>query len=476
MAYKDFSIESAIAPTYQRRSVKLQGVANAVKIMQNPSRSTEDYIQGAVTAIGAANRQILYVNSSLEALNDRLRIASKLAYAINTSKRRGAEGFNDVPMMDPWAFALEEQQKEGGFFRRVWEAIKTICRRVIDAIAHLIKWIANAFAGLDTKSQAKHYELYKKNISKLAKDKMEAVDKTEFKAPMWKKNITSGYIREFLTKANGRYIAMTGNSIKGDDVTAIEKLSNASTIEQFSKVISGISAFSRFDNEQGYTKKAKEIVDEQLADDLKALFGSEEKKSASELIREHFIDGKKKEEVTCKYIRTLTNEFDCLKGDGLAKAAKDAISTLHKHQKEFTEYTKKIDKFVTAFMKTAAAVIKNAGGMDISDKTAAQKMVGDSLKSGGKTIGKALVNKINNYLSTLSNTRIRYNSYWTGLMLDLQSMVLKYNKTAHIALKFYLKELKLITKMEKEVKSANKKAGVGVSKVAETTESLFNFF
>ena len=66
----------------------------------------------------------------------------------------------------------------------------------------------------------------------------------------------------------------------------------------------------------------------------------------------------------------------------------------------------------------------------------------------------------------ITNSRVRYNSYWTGLMLEIQSMVLRYNKSAHIAMKFYLKELKVLDKGEK--KTDKKDEG-------KTTESLFNF-
>ena len=438
MAYKDFSIESAILPNYGRRSVKIEGAATAVKIMQNPSRATEDYIQGAVTAIGAANRNILYVNASLEGLNDRLRIASKLAYAVNTSKRRGMEGFEDVPMMNPWSFALEEE-KEGGFFKRVWEAIKTICRRIIEAIAHLIKWIANAFAGLDTKSQVKHYKLYKENISKLSADKKKDVDKIKIKAPKWK--MTPDKVSAFVTKALQRYQAMTTDSTKGKDVEALGKLAQAGDWSQVN-----VGALSILTNDAEF-KTAKAACDKMLAEDIKAIFTNPgEKTKASDLVKAEFIDGDKKEETTCG---EMVKHFDALAEGKLAKQAKDAISTLHKHQKEFTAYTKQIDKFVTSANKNVVKDIKK------DDKD-------------GKKNAKVNTNSISNKLSMITNSRVRYNSYWTGLMLEIQSMVLRYNKSAHVAMKFYLKELKVLSKGEK-------KNGKKDETKAETAESLFNF-
>ena len=53
-------------------------------------------------------------------------------------------------------------------------------------------------------------------------------------------------------------------------------------------------------------------------------------------------------------------------------------------------------------------------------------------------------------------------------MLEIQAMVLRYNKSAHVAMKFYLKELKVLGKDEK-------KDGKKDETKAETAESLFNF-
>ena len=439
MAYKEFSIESAILPNYGRRSVKIEGAATAVKIMQNPSRATEDYIQGAVTCIGAANRNILFVNASLEGLNDRLRIAGKLAYAINTSKRRGTEGFEDVPMMNPWQFALEED-KQGGFFKRVWEAIKTICRRIIEAIAHLIKWIANAIAGVDTKAQIKHYKLYKEKKSKLSTEQTNKVDAIKIKAPNWK--MSSGEIVKFMKeKVLNRYADMTTNSTGGKDVNALKKLAAASDWANLD-----VGALSVLVND-GEFKTAKEACDKMLKEDLTAIFGGKiDKTKASDLVKAKFIGDAKKEGITCGAIKDLTGDFSCLSESGLAKEAKDLISGLYTHQKNFTTYTKDIDKFVTTANRESMKNIKK------DDKD-------------GKKNAKVNFNSIQNRLSMITNSRVRYNSYWTGLVLEIQSMVLRYNKSAHIAMKFYLKELKVLDKDEKKT---DKKEG-------KTTESLFNF-
>ena len=93
MAYKEFSIESALMPTTQHRAVKLEGVGKVAGIFNSTNKSTEEFIQGAVSSLGNADCMVMYVHGSIEALEDRLQFSAKLAKPINTAKARGAEGF-----------------------------------------------------------------------------------------------------------------------------------------------------------------------------------------------------------------------------------------------------------------------------------------------------------------------------------------------------------------------------------------------
>lgn len=434
MAYKDFSIESAVSPSFRRPSVKLQGVANAVRIMRNPSRSTEDYIQGAITSVGAANRQSLYVSCSLEALNDRLRVASKIAYAVNTSKRRGAEGFNDVPMMNPWEFALEDENSKGsGFFTRIWDAIKTACRRIIDAIAHLIKYIANAIASADVKSQIKHYKLWTQNSGK-AKDLGTDVTDKKFKAPSWKLNYKG--VSEFITKCESEYGKFVKTNTNSPDVDALKNISRKNTIDDSVKSLVGKSN----------TVNSKATADEMLKSLISAVFGSTTDTSAHKLVLAKFCGTDKDGEITCKDMKSKSDEFKCLAEEGLAKQCKNAISLVHGHQKAFTEYTKLIDKAASVLSKDT----KKAAG---KDKDAKKNASTD-------------VRQINNYVTQLANSRIRCNSFATSMMLEVQMFSLRFNKSAHIALKHYLRGMKAIKSEGDEEKT---------SEAYVSTESLFQF-
>ena len=470
MAYQDFSIESAITPNYSRPSVKLQGVANAVRIMKDPSRASEDFIQGAVTSIGAANRHVLYVNSSLEALNDRLRIASKIAYAVNTSKRRGAEGFSDVPMMNPWAYALEGNGKD--FFKRVWQAICTACRRVIDAIANFIRWLGTVIAGLDTKKQIEHYKLYVDNKSKITQDVDNKVGKKKIKSPAWKVNKDG--IESLITKFLGFYVSNINAVLGSEDAKIIEKLSR--------KTLKDREELTKFAEEafgQGadYIQKAKDItqaVTTDLNKNLSSVFtgisvDTRERLSAKEIVMKTFAKGDKTVELPISEIKKISGDFTCLHEGKLAKAAKDMVSTLHKHQKNFTIYTKNIDKIAKAFDRFVANE-DDAGYKNQLDSADTKED-----KSKIKKDRKATVNSMSNALSAMANARIRSNSYITAVALETQMCILRFNKTAHIALKAYLAEVKVLKGKEDKQTAKDAKKGVGLAGAASTTESLFRF-
>ena len=93
MGYQEFSIESAVDLTTRNTpSTKIDGMKKTYGILTNPSRSTEEFIAGAISSLGQADRNIMYVNTSLEALSDRLAICAKVARPVNMAKARGVEG------------------------------------------------------------------------------------------------------------------------------------------------------------------------------------------------------------------------------------------------------------------------------------------------------------------------------------------------------------------------------------------------
>ena len=450
MAYSEFSIESALTPRTASKKIELEGVGTTIAILQSGSKSTEEFMQGAISALGNADRQIMYINSSLEALNDRLMFASKLAKAINTSKAHGVEGFSNTPRLDPWAYAIEDASKDGGFFSRLWAAIRTACRRVIDAIANFIKWLGNAIAGAGVRGQAKDYTFYKQNEKTITKNaNAKKVDAQKFNSVQWA--LKAGDLAKLITKAAGEYAK--GSAKKGEDIKVMENVSrqNFSVMKDakdykraygdlFSKWfgLSGNTPESAFKNASAKVKKMCEDMNAQLRGEIGSIFD----KSGSDKVSAHTLvmgvvskgDGKVGP-ITVGTMKSLSDNFAVLSEAWLADNVKKSVSSVHAQQKAFTEYTKNVDKVASAFMK------------DNGTKE-------NPMKS------------LSTLLSELSRTRIRYNSFWTGLMLELESAALRFRKSAHIALKYYIR--------------AAQKGNADAKKAAESLndqsiEALFNF-
>jgi hypothetical protein len=458
MAYSDFSLESALAPRTKTASVKLQGVSRTIDILNNPNRGTEEFIQGAVSSLGSADRMIMYVNGSLEALSDRLMTASKIAKAVNTSKAHGVEGFYKVPTLNPWAYAIEGKASE--FFKRIWEAIKTACRRVIEAIAYIIKWIGNAIASMDVKSQVQDYKFYtskKQIVEKYAK--AAKVDKKKINSMNW--DINADSLAKLIKTAASYYLKSTQG--KDPDMAVMENISriNLSVLhtaddyrKAFSKVFGlgesvgvGVKTMFKGADQKAYghlthaVKTMKERIDKGLESDIAAIFGA--KKTAITTFNARSIvmgyctknsDGKTTE-VEVSSLKKSSKDFEVLSEAWLTQNVKSVIASVHQQQKVFTQYTKAIDKVAANFAKTL-------GNEDNGFK------------------------QINDLTASLANSRIRYNSFWSNLMLELEGVALRYRKSVHIALKHYI--------------SAAQKGGIDKKKSGESlssrsVESLFDF-
>ena len=450
MAYNEFSIESALMPETQRRAVKLEGVTKVAEIFNSPSKSTEEFIQGAVTSLGNADCMGMYVHTSLEALEDRLMFASKLARPINTAKARGAEGFENVQTLDPWAYAIEG--KVGDFFKRVWDAICTACRRVIEAIAHFIKWLGNAIASLDTRSQIKDYQTYSENKAKIdAAAKAAKTDDVKFKSLPWKVN-ADGVLKQ-ATKAAGAYAKATKGMNNDQDLVIMKNAaSKASTLGDKTKTAQdvlkvGLGFFgiafraNSTDTLSAVRSKVSEItkkLQKQRTDDIASVFGSASGTNAHSIVCGAFASQDAVSTISVGEMKKLSKNFEVLKDEALTKNVKEVLSGVHEQQKVFSQYTKLIDSVAKSLQSAMAKADKNAG-----------------------------VGSISNELAKLANARIMFNSFWTSVMLELESYTLRFRKSAHIALKHYLRAAGAAKK------DAKKKTTESLSQ--ESLEAMFDF-
>ena len=421
-AFEEFNIDNAVSPTVGHKPVKLMGVGKAVAVLSSPSRSTEDMVAGAVSAIGAANRNVMFVHSSLNALDDRLRTAGKIAKAVNTAKQKGTEGFADVKYLNPWEYAIES--KAGDFFKKIWQAIRTACRRVIEAIAYIIKWIGNVVSSADVKAQVKDYDYYKKNKARIEKYANAAsVGKATFNSLEW--TIQAADLGNYIRLAIGKYAETT--QVNTEDVKTIQNLSRADfkTMKEPADVakaygkIFGLPISTAGTGDKAYYKHASDKVQKMITDinnNTQEIFkvslnikGGKKFDGANfkTLVLNSVAKSEKVGKISCADMKSLSGDFSVLSDAWLAHNVKNVISQASAQQKIFTSYTKTIDDVARKF---------------------------DSLSTYADGIS-----ALSKLTSDLANARVRYNSMWSRYMLELESIALRYRKSAHIALKQYIR-------------------------------------
>ena len=420
MSYKEFDINAAINPTTSRESIKLAGVSEVANIYNSKSLSTEEFISGAIHDLGVSNRCVMYVNSSLSGLRDRLAIAAKVAKNVNTAKDRGVEGFGSVKKMDPWEFALESGI--GNFFSKIWQAIVSACTRLIQAIANVIKYIRNFIVGLDAKAQSRDYNYYVKNKQIIETNaKKNGSGKTKFNAANWK--VDGEKISDAMKKVTTLYTKIFTKG--GDDEKVFENLAaydldQVIDVKSFktmcSKVFGGIFTFtaeSEANHLRKYLGSTITKIDNSVTDIKKVLGSSTETTSASKIVAGFALNGTDVVQTTAEDMKKKSKDFSILSDSWLASNVKKYVVDLDRAMRQFTKYTSTITKVSKRFEKV---------GID------------------GKADGsKAIIKSISAACADLAQARIRTNNLATSIILELELQALRFRKNAHTALKIYMK-------------------------------------
>lgn len=433
-SYEEFDIDNELDSVTRRTPVVLAGVQNIKRIYASTSNSTEEFIGGAMSSIGSANRNIMYVNSMLNGLSDRMVIATRIAKTVNGAKNRGIESFTNVKLMDPWEYAIEGSV--GEFFKKIWKAIRTACHNVLTAIANFIKWMANVIASAAVKGQVKDYEHYKANRARIDKAaKAGRSDTIKFNSLNWK--VDANGMAKMISSASAHYIGMFKET---QDSKLIEKMTtfnpknmedSASFAREFSRIFGvgaaglgkgqiGAGAKHDFARAKGSIDGMVAAINKDMESGVAKVVGSSAKGKVTprELILGAVSSGDKVAQMPVATIKKLSGDFSVLSAEWLAKNVKANITATSTAQKQFASYTSKIDKIASSFDK----VVKGTPGVSSLSKLTAD----------------------------LANARIRYNNYYTTVMLELQAAALRFRKSAHVGLKQYLKYDKAAAKTSKE--------------------------
>lgn len=421
MSYNEFDINSAINPVKSRESIKLVGVNEVAKIYNSNSASTEEFISGAIHNLGVVNRNVMFVNSSLSGLRDRLSIAAHVAKNVNMAKDRGIEGFGSVNKMDPWEYALESGI--GDFFGKIWHAVYAACCRLIQAIANIIKHIQVFIAKADTRKQSKDYKYYTDNKVILeANAKKSGVLKTKFNAMDWKGGAgdiadtvgkvaslyTTAFNGIFGTAGDGKILANLGqvDLSQAKDLTGLKAVSK--------KIFGGAFTFDETASGSKLTNYINDHVVSKIEEPRRAVVKmakAKEEDSATSVAHKLLLknDGKVVQ-VTVGEMMKASKNFEVLSDAWLAKNVTKHVTALNAAVKTFTKYTKNVEKAAAQFKKVAV----------------------DNTKA-------ATIKALSSALSEMSNARVRSNSYFTTLMLEMELCALRFRKNAHTALTLYIR-------------------------------------
>lgn len=414
MSYKEFDINAAINPVVSRESVKLAGVSEVAKIYNSKSLSTEEFISGAIHDLGVSNRNVMFVNSSLSGLRDRLAIAAKVAKNVNTAKDRGVEGFGSVSKMDPWEFALESGI--GDFFKKIWQAIVSACTRLIQAIANIIKHIRNFIVGLDAKQQSKDYKYYTDHRKEIDdKAKKAGADKTKFNAANWK--VDGKKISEAMKKVASLYTKIFTKG--GDDEKVFENLascdlSQVTDPKQFKAMCHKVFGYigDEGNNLRKYLEGTISKINGSVSEVKKVLGAPNDATSASKIVSAFAVKGDTVQ-ITAEEMKKKSDDFSILSEKWLAENVKNYVVDLDRAMRQFTKYTSTITKVSKRFEKV---------GVD-----------------GKSDSGKAFIKSLSAACADLAQARIRTNNMATSIILELELQALRFRKNAHTALKIYMR-------------------------------------
>lgn len=456
MSYSWFDLDSELDPKARPEGVKINGMGKVMKVYNSGSRSTEEFIVGALTSLGESERTLCYVNSSLNGLSDRLNLAAKIARPVNAAKARGVEGFSSVPYLNPWEYAIES--KVGDFFKKIWAAICSICRKIVEAITNFIKYIANAISGAMTKSQAKDLDFYKKNKKTIdPKVKAAGIGSSEISTLPWKGNAASyaKYIQSLMS------MVTKATSAKKQDKEILDGVSRAdlrtmATEADFNKAFGKIFGFSSIGSVgsslkgaatgTGATYARAAAVVKNYTDDIKKQIGDvfsaigtaggKENASPRGAVTLAFF-GTLNPKVGKMKISEIANkagkDFDVLSNEWLSANVNKTVATIHSMQKDFVAYTKTVDMVAKKFDKVqASAHSKVASLSQLTAQLAKER------------------NKLNNVMSTL--------------VIESVFNIFRFRRTCHIALKAYISAGKGGVK-------DSKKSGESLQSI----ESMFNF-
>jgi hypothetical protein len=433
-SYEEFNLDAALnlSSHTERKSIKLAGVENIRSIYNNPSTSTEEFIIGAVEALGNANRNLMYANMSIEGFAQRFQVAVRVAKNVNLAHNRGLEGFENVHSMNPLAYSIEDGEKKGkfkAFVGRIWEALKTAARHIMTSIANFIKYIINKIREFGLKKAIKDKKDFDEAWKKASSDKQKEIGDKKIMSMKWHKDVSTKF-QSVITSVSKKYNE-TFDFSSNDDYKALLKatkleLKDINSADKLNGLQKGFGTGLSPKHIQEVAEKIEKFQKEgTLLDGITGATAKNDKgkaNGASKALAGVFFEGDKPAETTIKDLKEKTKNFECLNEGWFKKEITDTIASANKAQKGMTAYTKAIDMFVAKYNK-------------LTKDVDAEK---DEFKKFAMSIGR------------LSLKRMALNSYMQSILMEVEINAFRLTSTCHKAVRVGLKTLKGNKKDEKK--------------------------
>ena len=411
-SYEAFDLDAALdgrSNTSKGKGFKLPGTENIRDIYNSHSTSTEEFVIGAVEALGQANRNLMFVNMSIEGFEDRLNIATRVAKNVKIARDRGLEGFENVKPLNPLVYALEGEKGESAgskvaaFFKRIAQAIVTAARHIMTMIANFIKMIVNKIREFAQSGYSKKYKQY----CALSGKSKKSADAVTINSMDWK--VDQEGMMAIMTKLTANYkdLTIADSGVCGKARSFIGKVVGLISKSAQAKI--------ETDGVFGHGGLKKQIEEIDNARSSGAMFDgiAKVKNGDAKNICLAFYNGEKPVKMTCEKIRKLTKNFEILSESSMKDFA-TALAAGKQAQAEAAKSTKEMDNLAKELKK------EHKDAQTIAFK---------------KEVAK------------LASRYLAFNSYANSIYLEAQSTRLRYTHTAYVAMKQYLKTGDINTKV-----------------------------
>ena len=266
----------------------------------------------------------------------------------------------------------------------------------------------------------------------MAAARLKKVDDIQFNSYNW--TVDGNGLANIITKTLGGLSEVTNDKIikeRTDKLqAAIESVGNSKDLNQSRTTIQEIAQ-----NIDTWTAEADSLYELKIAESFpgaKSIVDKKERFSPKMIVNLAVTNEAEPKigKVTCKFMREKSNDFYVLSQEWLTINFKNVLGSAHDTQKAFADFTKSVDKMSGTLENLLRMQKKKSITKSKDDKEAAGKYEWSK--------NAIALSDMHRNIAQLVHEQI----HMTTVQLQLEAMAFRFRKSAHIALKQYLKSYK----------------------------------